>query len=238
MGKARRQTTWRRIAAGVWYLPKIDRKGHWCNTVAVRLTTGGLAIVSPTRGLGDAVHEALVSTVGQPELLVAPNHYHWMGIAEWQDRYTDTRAIASARAGKRLAGKVDVPLGDLTGLRERLPPSISILEPPGTRNGELWLRATDPDGSVLWVVGDAWFNFPQIPPGAYGLLCRAIRVGPGLEIGRSWNWLGVADRKAYRRWVLQELERSGPTQLLMSHGELVGDAGLADALIEQVQRRI
>ena len=231
---------WRASGADVWQHQKRTSNGWYLNTTAVRLADGRSAIISPTARLSDVVHDELIAKIGEPAFLVAPNHYHWLGIPEWHERYGGARVVASPTAAlrlrKNLKGKVSCET--LEPLVGALPSSMDILVPKGTRNGEIWLRAEGGAGEVLWAVSDAWFNAPENPNGLFGLLCRIVGVSPGFRIGRTWLVVGLRDNAVYFDWVLQQLKNSPPTRLAVSHGETLDTPDIAAMLEEQVRQHL
>ena len=97
------------------------------------------------------------------------------------------------------------PIQSLSLLKAELPEYAEVLEPPGTKNGEVWLSVHTKKGRA-WVVTDAFFHMPDHAPGIVGLFLRLTGTTAGLRIGSTFLWVGVRDRKAYRQWLLQELE--------------------------------
>lgn len=210
--------------------------GWMFSSAALRLRDGTALIYSPTRLLPPGAHEALLA-VGRPAILLAPNHYHHLGLSEFRERYPGARCVCSEIARPRLARQgphVFEPLGALAAL---LPDEARLLEPPGTRNGEVWLEVDTADGPV-WVVCDAFFNVPRHPRGAIGLFCRLTGTTPGLRIGATWKWLALRDRARYAAWVLERLRDRPPAGLIVSHGVAAGGPELAARMIDLVERRL
>ena len=227
---------------------------HWCvfldttrgdiplSTVLLRLRDGSLLAYSPTAGMGDEIH-AEIAALGPVSVLLCPNHFHHMGVGEWQARHPEAVVCASPRAARRLAKKAAVAPDPAAWERlpERLPEHARVLLPEGTSNGEAWLELDD-TGGPLWVVCDAWFNMPQHLRGVVGLICRWLRVTGGLLVGTSWKWLALADRAGYRDWVLAALEERRPVGVVPSHGEIVEGVDaverLRGALVERLGRAL
>ena len=229
--------SWRVTGEGVWQHQKRTSRGWYLNTTAIALEGGRAAVFSPTARLDEAAHEELVTAIGTPAFLVAPNYYHWLGIPEWLERYPDAEVVCSDGAAPRLRKNLKgvATCGALEPLRTELPASMQLIEPPGTRNGELWLRA-EGEGEVLWSVSDAWFNVPENPSGGFGLACRLLKVSPGFRIGGTWKLFALRDRAAYRDWLLSQLRDDPPTRLTVSHGQVADGPDLAALLEEQARR--
>jgi hypothetical protein len=219
--------------AGVFAAEKSARNGwHWRMTV-VRGEDGAI-VVSPIRRLPEAVHDALAGLGGVASLL-APNHFHYLGVAEFLERYPASRAVCAPAARSRLARKTDLSFADPDALG--LPSSVSLLSPPGLRTGELWLRVDTARG-VAWVVSDAFFNLAAHPTGGFGLACRLMGITCGLRLGRTFTTLAVADRKAYGSWLLAQLERDQPRVLVPGHGDIVEAPDLAERLADLAAARL
>lgn len=232
--------------AGVW-AALCDRSGlfsaerraldGWCvRSVALPLRTGGLLLYSPTRSLGEEAHGWLAA-LGTPQFLLAPNHFHHLGIGEHRERYPSSVICASERARPRVERMTGQRVHSLDGLRQVLPPHVTVLEPEGTRAGEVWLRVETRDG-VAWVVSDAFFNMAQTPAGLSGLFCRATGTTPGLRVGSTFLWLALSDRRRYRRWLLDQLAADRPRMLVPGHGEVIAGVDLSDTLRILAEKRL
>jgi hypothetical protein len=233
----RAASTWRPVAgiAGAWHAELQGAGGARLRAVALRLTGGGLAVLSPLRGGGPAAHEALRG-LGQVELLVAPNHFHNLGLREHLAAHPGAKVVATGRAAPRLRRRCGVDVEDPALLRGRLPPGFALLVPPGTRNGELWISA-DAAAGRAWIVADAFFNLSRLPATPLGLLLRLLGVGPGLRIGTTWRWM-LHDAAAYKAWLLARLADERPAMLVPSHGDVIRDPALADRLRLLAERRL
>jgi hypothetical protein len=218
---------------GLWHAQKVVM-GVELRSVALRLADGRLAVTSPIRDLGDGAHSELAA-LGRPAALVAPNHFHNLGLREYARAYPDAIAVASAQAVPRVRRLTKLDVADEGQLAALLPAHASLLVPPGTRNGEMWLSVVTPGGRA-WIVGDAFFNVARTPRTAMGLLLRALSITPGLRIGTSFRWL-VHDHAAYRRFVVDALAREQPALLAPCHGDVLDDPGLAGRLQHLVEAR-
>lgn len=223
-------------AAGLWALESFNEQGFSLRTTALRLRDGGVLLASPTRGLGDAAHAELAA-LGKPSVLFAPNHFHRLGLAEHLERYPEARATASDAAAPRVQKQTGFDVGSLAEVRERLPDGARIVEAAGSRSGEAWLFVSTARGTA-WVVSDAFFNLPCVPGGAFGVGLRLTGTGPGLRIGRTYTTLAIADKRAYREWLAEMLDRSPPSMLIPGHGDIVEGPDLADRLCALARARL
>jgi hypothetical protein len=221
--------------SGTIWQATAHRQGVPLRSVALRLPGGGLAVYSPLRGLGAEAHAEL-RRIGRPELLVAPNHYHHLGLPEYAAAYPEAAIVSSSAASARLRRKSGRPVGDEAPLRAALPAGASILLAPGARAGELWL-STDTARGRAWIVGDGFFNIARTPRDLMGLLLVALGISPGLRIGTSYRWL-LRDRVAYRAWLLELLDRQPPTVLVPCHGEILFDPALPARLRQLAETRL
>lgn len=220
--------------AGLFALEKVVASG-WCwRALALRLEGGEAALVSPVKGTLERSRESL-APIGRPTFALAPNHFHFLGIAE--ARTPQLTCVASAVARPRLETKCGHVFEPLDALRERLPAGITLLEPPGLKSGEVWVRAQTERG-VAWAVCDAFFNVNNPLSGTMGFMLRATSTAPGLRIGNTFHWLVLRDKKAYRRWLEERIAEDAPRILIPSHGDVIVDDALPDRLRELVARRL
>jgi hypothetical protein len=222
--------------AGLYELEKVVDTGWSWRAVALRTQDGELLVVSPVRGSAEHGAQSL-EALGRPRFALAPNHFHYLGLRELRQRYPELECTASSVATPRLTSKCAHAFAPLDAVRERLPKGVSILEPPGTKSGETWLRVPTARG-VVWVVSDAFFHVTRPLSGGFGLALRLTGTAPGLRIGSTYLWLALKDRPAYKRWLEAQLEADAPVGLIPGHGEPIDDAELAPRLRELVRRRV
>ena len=206
---------WTELREGLW-VGDYRIPGLPCRSTAVSLGEGFL-VYSPGESLLEPFAE-----VGEARFLLAPNNFHHLGLPAWRAGGADVVIAEGAR--KRLQKQGHADLGSLDSLRTELPSSVRLLEPPGTRIGETWLRVQHPEG-VTWVVGDSFFSIDKAPK---KLFMKAVTTvmgsAPGLRISRLMKWGGLNDRKGYRSWVEQQLDEDAPNMLVTCHGAvLTGD---------------
>lgn len=222
---------------GLLTVERVVRGGWSLRCFARRLPGGGSLVVSPVKGLDDEIHQGLAA-VGSPRLLLAPNHFHHLGLPEWIDRHREAVTIASERALPRLRRQQPlVRFEPLAAGEPLLPAGLSFLVPEGTKTGEVWLRIAAPKG-VAWVVSDAFFNVLRPVGGLTGWLLRATGTAPGLRIGETFRFLALADRRRFAAWTLERLAADRPVTLVVGHGEPLTGVDLADRLSELVRRRL
>lgn len=191
---------------------------------------GRTMVVGP---IPQASPEALAATA--PAWLVAPNQYHNLGLKKWSAKHGSTMHAASSALGRvRKVAKVDATA--LTAIP--LPGHVSFLTPPGTKNGEVWVRVAGKDG-VTWIVGDAFFNVTPTTPNTFeGWFLSLSLGGPGLRIGQSFLWVALDDPRAYAYWVLDQLVADKPVRLIPSHGEVIEGPELWSQLAALVRARV
>jgi len=230
--------TWEPLpgTSDVFTLEKVLDSGWSLRSVAVRLEGGGLALVSPVRGTVKAT-EAWLREQGGVRYLLAPNHFHHMGIPPALDLFPDAHVVASRTAGPRLARQLDRSIEDLDGLAGALPKKVTLLEPPGIKAGEVWVRA-ETDIGVAWAVCDAFFNVTRPIKGMFGIGVRVMGIANGLAIGRTFKLLALADKKAYRSWVLDSIETDPPSVLVPAHGSVLEDAALGEKMRALTEKRL
>jgi hypothetical protein len=212
---------------GDFWQSEVRRQGVPLRSVAFRLADGRLAVWSPIKGLGRAAHEELAG-LGRPDLLVAPNHFHNLGLREYAAAYPQATVVASAAAAPRVKSKCGREVREEARLRQALPLHVSLLIPPGTKCGEMWLSVRGAKQRA-WIVGDGFHNIARTPFSPIGLLLKALAVSPGLRIGGAFRWL-IRDRAAYQEWLVNKLHSERPTMLIPCHGQAISDPALPERL--------
>lgn len=230
---------WREVAGapGVLTAEKHLRGDFPVTSTAVACPGDRTVVVSPLPRPSDALLSGL-EDIGKPAALIAPNHFHYMGVPGFRERYGDLPVIAGTAGHKRLSRKLSLKLAEPAEAAAMLPAHVSILEPAGLRSGETWLRIEGPDG-ITWVVGDAFFHLAEVPRGMVGLGCRMVGVTSGLKVSRTFSILMLAHRRTYLDWLHAALEKDRPTGLVPGHGEIIhADPTLPDRLREATHRRL
>ncbi len=220
----------------IWVHTKHSPSGWGWNTIAVRLQDESLLLTSPTSDMSDAEHAEL-NQIGIPRFILVSNHYHNLGVDEFVSRYPSVQVLCSEVAKQRLTHKLQSPLQHLDTAQEYLPSELRILEPAGTKTGEVWVELQK-DNASAWIVADAFFNLLQHPSGLMNLPARLTQVTPGLQLGKMFRWFAIRDRTAYKHWFERAVTRATPTLLVPAHGEVLQDAELARRLLTLLHARL
>ncbi|MFO6464214.1 hypothetical protein ACK8OR_07475 [Jannaschia sp. KMU-145] len=195
------------------------RKGA-ARMCAAALGAGGWLVYSPIDADPDAI--AACADGREVRAFLAPSHFHHLGLQAWSDAFPDAAIHAPAAAIPRLEARTGLAIAPLADL-PALAPGLSVLEAPGVKAGEAWLRA-EGDG-VTWAVCDAFATpaAPDDPPaqttrprGAFATMC-------------------VGDPAVYKAWALARIAADQPTQLLPAHGGAVAGPDVAARLAELVE---
>ncbi len=216
-------------------LEKVAPTGWSWSMQLVRLAGGGVLVHSPT-WLGEGTFER-VSAIGEPRVLFAPNHFHHLSLQRFRDRWPAAVVVASEAALPRLRDEGHRGLAELESASGLLPPGASWLRCEGTRSGEAWLSLARGAGRA-WIVCDAFFHVTRPLSGVTGLALRALAVAPGLRVSRTFRWLALRDRAAYRAWALAAIAREAPSELHVSHGERLAAPDLAARLTGAIERAL
>lgn len=227
---------WTERAPNLWTNDLVKGGRTELRSVAFRLPDGDLVVVSPIKSGPDAILDELAE-LGDVAFLLAPNHFHNLGLRRYLNRFQDALVVASKRAAPRLHKQTALKIHGLGPLRERLGGGVGLLMPPGTRNGEVWPVVMGPEGPA-WFCADAFHNWEGRPTGVMAVLNVALQLAPGLRIGNNWKWIALSDNKAYARWLHEQLEAQGPTLLLPGHGEAIASADLPQTLLQLASRRL
>lgn len=197
------------------------------NTFVARSADGKMVVVSPCTGLTDGL-AADLEEFGEVAAVVANNGFHYLGLAQWRERYPDAKFFAPARALKRFAKKgVDVSgFGDMADLGELTGPDLTVRDAPGTKIGEAWAFAKV-DGGHAWYVSDLMNNMKDFSgPFLFKMMWKLTKSGPGFRLFHLAMMVMVKDKKVLMRKLLEDLESHPPSLIVLGHGELISDPEL------------
>jgi hypothetical protein len=186
---------------------------------AIRLADRSICLFSPVPGLTQQVIEML-SSIGEVSYILAPNHYHNKGIAEYADAFPKATIVAPDSAIPRLKKVTNIEFQTLATLQESLSNSISIIYTQGLKTGEIWLKVEGKKGTA-WVVVDAFCTMKDNAK-------KPVSDTP--QILGTFPRMGVQDHTLYRPWVLNQIERDQPTLILPCHGSEIKSAQLPTKL--------
>jgi len=193
---------------------------------AIALKSGGLCLFSPVAGLGDTALASLVR-LGDVAFLLAPNHYHNKGLAEYRAAFPNASLCASPAAQTRLTKITGLAFDGLNGLAAELPDGMEVLVPEGLKTGEAWIRIAGPQ-AVAWLVVDA-FSGPKGKPGS---------VAQEPELLGTFPKFGVGDRARYVAWVKQQIQRDQPYMIVPCHGDITRGPDLTARLLALIDQEL
>jgi hypothetical protein len=185
---------------------------------AIRLRSGGLCLFSPVKGLSAAALESLAA-LGAVEALLAPNHWHNMGLHEYVKAFPDARLYASSAASGRLEVVTQLRFRDAARLQEQLPDRMTLVAPGGLKTGEVWLSVARPKHRA-WIVVDAFCGAKATKPGGFG----------EPDLLKTFPKFGLGDRAAYLPWLERQIAADRPTMIVPCHGAISADPGLIDRI--------
>lgn len=189
--------------------------------VALRLKSGGFVVYSP--GSRSRAAQSALEKHGEPRFLLAPNHFHNAGLADWQAAYPKARVVAAAVAHKRLRKQVPslTAIDDLDVLAKELPDGCRVFGPPMAKQGETFLSIKSGQDTAL-VVCDAICNLPTVGAPFWLLGFRARLI-----TNPFFKRIFLKNKAAYKAWMVSELRDNPPTLFVPSHGNVLSGNGLA-----------
>lgn len=194
---------------------------------AIVLRDSGVCLFSPVQGLGKAALESL-SAIGRVTYLLAPNHYHNKGLAEYAKAFPDAVLCAPAAAAPRLHEVTGLDPHGLDGLNKQLRRNMTLIETDGLKTGEVWLSLSG-GGRTVWFVVDA-FSGPKAG--------KSGGAADSPEMLKTFPNFGVADRTAYAAWVTARIDQDEPETLVPCHGAIVRAPDLPDKLAALVSGKL
>lgn len=202
----------------------------------VRLWPSSFLIYSPGRTLAESALELLGT--GSNVILLAPNAGHTLGLAEWKAAFPRALVVASSTAIPQVRKRSGLnEIQELSTAERFLPEHVSLHVLPACRWGEVWIKV-DIGDKTIWIVCDAFFNLPALPDNRLiKTLMSLFRYGPGLEITRTFRYVGIKQRRLYREWVEQRLGTGRRVVLVPCHGNIYDDREAASHVLELTARR-
>lgn len=222
---------WQHISQGVVATEKLGDDVCEIRGTGVKLPDGTWLVISPVRETVPRAHDWLEEH-GRASLLLAPNHFHNMGLRSYVERH-GARVVA---ASSRVARVTGLKTHGLELVRERLAPSMRLIEVPGTRTGEVWLSVDTPEGRA-WIVGDAFTNFPRTPKTGFGAMAWMLGLTGGVVASPTFKWVALADRERFPGWLDEQLAQDRPQILVPAHGQVLRAPDLAQQLSAAAQAR-
>lgn len=182
---------------------------------AFKLRDGSLCLYSPVSGLGD-VGQSSLGAIGNVSFLLAPNHYHNKGLAEYSQAFPDARLICSEQARPRLQKQTGLSFEDVGLLNPLLPEGCNILEPEGLKTGEIWMQQKSSAGTI-WIVCDAFTGSAK----------KGEDISTQIELLGTFPKFGIKDAKTYASWVEGRLAADPPALVVPCHGSIIQSQDLA-----------
>jgi hypothetical protein len=226
---------WTAVIPGLWRHAYTTGMGIHTNAYAIAYGDGEIAVFSPPVAADDALFQA-TDALGRVTALVAPNTGHDLGQQAWQDRYPDATAYAPEVAIPALhkAKPKLRPFQPLAALAARMPPSVHLVDVPGTTSGMTLWTVEAGDQRAMFVDELVSNQTALSGPPPIRFLFWATGSGPGLARNRFWTWIFCKDKRLVAKGVLGEVAARNPTIMLPGHGEPIRD-GAAEAIRSQVQ---
>ena len=228
---------WSRISfqPEIWSYSVSNRSFFDLQMLAIRLIDGSFMVYSPISSVDDEIWQAL-DQMGRVSTLLAPNHYHNLGLQPCLRRYGQLRLVAASDAIPRLAKKTSLVFETTEALSPLLPKGLNWATPEGLKGGETWLYTqsvdeSDGDRKQLLIVCDAFFNMSHPKSGLIHVIFRMAGTYPGLRVSRLFPLIGAQDMDQYKAWLGEFLARVSPNKLIPAHGEIIERTDLADKLL-------
>lgn len=208
------------------------------NSIAVQVKDNEWILLSP----GEPMLKDWQQRFAKPSTkisIIYPNHYHHLGVKAWLAAYPDAALYASQRAVDALIAKGFPHVTDLEHQQPRLPEGYSVLIPPGHRGGDVWLSKQDAEQGAVWLTCDSFMNYSRLSNQPIArTLQKLMKTAPGLKISQVVKYLLITDKRAFKRWALQQLEQDQPQTMIPSHGVVEQSRDLTQRLKSLLQERM
>ena len=145
----------------VWTYCHTQEKFFDFRMVAIKLVDGSLLVYSPLPVASPMCWEQL-SMFGQVSCIIAPSHFHNLGVKPLLERFPNAKLFAAPAAAKRLKKVTGLTFFDCAQLEGLLPNGLAIKQPEGLKTGDLWLTIKNTgDRGPMLVVCDSFFNMTR-----------------------------------------------------------------------------
>jgi hypothetical protein len=163
-----------------------------------------------------------LSRFGPVRMLVAPNAFHTLGLAQWKARISQARVFAPAQSVARVQRQSGLPdIGPVSAASTLCGPRLELIEMPYYRTGEILVRIDTARGHA-WYVTDVILNMTELPAQPVArFLFKASNSAPGLRYNNIAPLFMVKDKAAVRRWLAAEAAKHPPDWLIPAHGAVV-----------------
>lgn len=188
-------------------------------TAAITLQSGGLCLFSPVLGWNETAIASLAA-IGPVTHVIAPNHYHNLGLAETMRVFPHARLCCSASAAPRLEKITNLKFNDLCDID--FTGGVEIVEPPGLKSGEIWLIFKKPS-QAAWFVTDCFCG-----PRNFDDDARSDQP----ELLSTFPKYGLRDHRVYLPWLRARVALDKPKLLVPCHGGIVSGNHLPQKLME------
>lgn len=204
------------------------------NSTAIEVDEGKLLLISPPTGI-ENIYERLREH-GDVVAITELNGAHYMGIEEARAAFPFARVFASEVAGARITNKAQNPgeVESLDLLRELAGDRIELLEVPGSKLGDVLMRA-ETDKGMAWWVGDAIGNAPLPDSFVIRLLVKWTDSGPGFKVNKLFLKFFASDAAAWKQFFVDQLAAHPIGLLVPAHGDPLARDGLAAELTEMIR---
>ncbi len=217
--------------SGVWV-----HEGYFSNTVALRLDPESFLVISPKKEIIKSEFKYLFQECSKIFVL-APNHFHHLGIDQFHDYYPSACLICSDIAFERLRFHVKSPLYRLKDLNYEFPSHIKFLIPEGLRDGEVWVEYHVGPEKIL-IIGDSFINFTHKIGGVLGVVVKLCKATPNLQISRTFDWFHVSNLSKYKEWTKQYFDGNNLEWIVPMHGSVLHGINLSRQIMQAIERRL
>ncbi len=206
------------------------------NSVAIRTSEQHFTLVSP----GESLLESWPHQISKCRVdIVLPNHFHYLGAAAWLARFPNCKVYATRKAIPRLSKQGIKDILAVDDASPTLPDGYQLVVPPGHRGGDLWIVKTGETDQGLWITCDSFLNYSRLSNQPVArTMQKLLGAAPGLKLSQVIKWFILDNRKAFKNWALDFLEREPPTMLIPSHGEIASAPDLSQQLKSLIASRL
>jgi hypothetical protein len=202
------------------------------NAVAFGLPDRKWMLLSPPPTLEAAEVEGFAK-LGSVVALLENNGTHHMGLGPCRAQFREAVTYAMPRAAARIRkrGKDFGELEPIEKLKPLLGSKITLIPVDGDKVGDVCVRVQTEKGTLFYS-SDLIANINTLPSNLlFKLFFKLTDSGPGLKVFNIFFKFFVANAKAARACLIQEIEQNPPSILVPAHGDVVSKPDLGPTLV-------
>jgi len=228
--------TWEKLTDNVFMSHYTQPSGMHLACYALKLPDGSCIVHGPLSKIDPLSIEPFA---GKVSIILAPNHYHHLGLPRWRSAWPEAIVVASSTAIPRLQKQGHQNLQPLSAVSSKLGSAVQLVEIQGTKTGETFLIYQASPNEFHWIICDALFNISGPLAGFMGFVLKITQTAPGLTFGRTFRWLAIKNKSVFLQSFQETFQKYPPKAIYFSHGDPLNvSTDTVKTILEMVSERL